>query len=117
MENLPLTPNGKIDQKALRNLAEQEDAVVVHDEPANELEERIASVWRDVLGVEKVDVNDDFYQHGGNSLLIIKLEVELEKGDYLNPVLICLNTIRSANWLYACKRIKMMCGKRNIFST
>ncbi|MEV2395949.1 amino acid adenylation domain-containing protein [Paenibacillus larvae] len=79
LENLPLTPNGKIDQKALRNLAEQEDAVVVHDEPANELEERIASVWRDVLGVEKVDVNDDFYQHGGNSLLIIKLEVELEK--------------------------------------
>ncbi|MDT2247641.1 hypothetical protein P7H16_12955 [Paenibacillus larvae] len=67
LENLPLTPNGKIDQKALRNLAEQEDAVVVHDEPANELEERIASVWRDVLGVEKVDVNDDFYQHGGNS--------------------------------------------------
>ena len=80
LENLPLTPNGKIDQKALQNLADQETAfTAIDDAPANELEERIANVWRDVLGVENINVNDDFYQHGGNSLLIIKLEVELEK--------------------------------------
>ncbi|MBD8496930.1 non-ribosomal peptide synthetase [Paenibacillus arenosi] len=96
MDQLPLTPNGKVDRNALPDPASRSDEADVYSTPANELEERIASVWRTVLSVKNIGVHDDFYQLGGNSLLIIKLEVELEKqglfskGIYLTEC----NTIR-----------------------
>ncbi|MFB6366783.1 amino acid adenylation domain-containing protein, partial [Paenibacillus elgii] len=79
LESLPLTPNGKIDRKALPDPQERPDEGPPDSAPVNELEAQIAEVWRSVLGVEKIGVHDDFYLHGGNSLLVIKLEVELDK--------------------------------------
>ena len=67
---LPLTPNGKVDRKALPaperlrpELAKQYVA------PRNPTEEAIAAIWMDVLSLETIGVDDDFFDLGGHSLL------------------------------------------------
>ncbi|MGX7632183.1 amino acid adenylation domain-containing protein [Bacillus thuringiensis] len=78
LEEFPLTPNGKIDYKALpaENVSRNNDYVA----PANKIEKQVAELWQKVLNLDvEIGVYDDFFELGGNSLLVIKLEVELEK--------------------------------------
>lgn len=67
LQGWPLTPNGKVDRKALP--APDAHAKAEFIAPRNDTEERIAAIWRDVLGVEKIGVYDDFFDLGGHSLL------------------------------------------------
>ncbi|HEX7241984.1 MAG TPA: amino acid adenylation domain-containing protein, partial [Longimicrobiaceae bacterium] len=71
LEALPLTPNGKVDRAALPALgagAEEE-----YTAPRTRTEERLAAVWSEVLGVERVGVHDDFFRLGGHSLLALRV--------------------------------------------
>ena len=74
LERLPLTANGKVDTTALpTDVASQhatERRVVV---PKSDVEERILGIWRDVLGVEQLSVTDNFFEVGGDSLLITEV--------------------------------------------
>ena len=69
LEQLPLTPNGKIDRKALpvQDL-ENLDLGTAYTAPRSPVEETIASIWCEVLGLNRVSVHDDFFQLGGHSL-------------------------------------------------
>jgi acyl carrier protein len=70
LENLPLTPNGKIDQRAL---LDPDQARSVSEKaflgPRNDAEEKIAAIWREILGLDQVSVDADFFDLGGHSLL------------------------------------------------
>jgi amino acid adenylation domain-containing protein/FkbM family methyltransferase len=70
LDALPTLPNGKLDRKALPapdyERPELADAYVA---PRNALEERVAELWAEVLGVGRVGVNDSFFELGGHSLL------------------------------------------------
>jgi amino acid adenylation domain-containing protein len=70
LEELPLTPNGKVDRRALLALEapnpELENDFVA---PRDALEERLVEIWEEVLGLERVGINDDFFELGGHSLL------------------------------------------------
>ncbi|HEX2523937.1 MAG TPA: phosphopantetheine-binding protein, partial [Terriglobia bacterium] len=71
MEKLPLTANGKVDRKALPQ-PEQERAMEMGEEyvgPRNEVEKKLAGIWCEVLGVERVGIHDNFFELGGHSLL------------------------------------------------
>jgi len=70
MEQIPLLPNGKIDRRALPE-ASAEDAATraVQAAPRTLVEEMVAGVWGEVLGLEAVGVNDNFFELGGHSLL------------------------------------------------
>ncbi len=63
----PLTPNGKVDRKALPS--PENKPAVEYVAPRNDVEERLAGIWSDVLGIEKVGVYDNFFDLGGHSLL------------------------------------------------
>lgn len=79
VEKMPLTPNGKLDRKSLPKPEERQlQGGEGNDAPFTALEKTIAAVWMQVLKVDKVGVNDDFFDLGGHSLLAIRLEVELE---------------------------------------
>src|SRR5205807_2425596 len=67
MDALPLTSNGKIDRKALPapELGSRRQSFVP---PRNPVEQFLAQIWREVLGVEQIGVNDDFFAMGGHSL-------------------------------------------------
>jgi acyl carrier protein len=70
LEQLPLTPNGKIDRAALP-AAGQASAACKADfvAPRTPVEQTLAEIWAEVLGLERVGVNDHFFRLGGHSLL------------------------------------------------
>ena len=72
LDALPLTPNGKIDRRALP-APEAERASAGYVAPRNETEALLAGIWADVLGVERIGVEDDFFDLGGNSLLSLQV--------------------------------------------
>jgi amino acid adenylation domain-containing protein len=76
LENLPKTPNGKIDRKALPNSDRTEHAEI--QKPRNDVEKKIAEIWQEVLGVEQVGIEEDFFALGGHSLLATQIMVRVE---------------------------------------
>jgi acyl carrier protein len=70
LEALPLTPSGKVDRRALpapdRSGREFDEAYV---EPRTLLEQELAKIWADLLGLERVGIQDNFFDLGGHSLL------------------------------------------------
>jgi hypothetical protein len=70
LERLPLSSNGKLDRRAL---PEPEAAHGNHAEPTSELGRGIARIWREVLGVERVGLTDNFFALGGHSLLATQI--------------------------------------------
>ncbi len=79
LDKMPLNFTGKIDR--LR-LPEPEEAVVpesVYVAPTDEIEEKVAAIWQEVLGVEKVGINDNFIQLGGHSLLVISIIAKIHQ--------------------------------------
>ena len=84
LERLPLTPNGKIDRLALKRLdlpsadgrrARAAEFVA----PETELQRTLVEVWQEVLGVEQVGIHDNFFETGGNSLLLLEAHGRLRK--------------------------------------
>ncbi|MCW6050903.1 amino acid adenylation domain-containing protein [Lyngbya sp. CCAP 1446/10] len=74
LERLPLSANGKVDRNALPTsgiFSQELDSKFVA--PQNDIEQAIATVWRAVLDLEKVGVNSNFFEIGGNSLSIAKI--------------------------------------------
>ena len=80
LDKLPMTPNGKVDRKALP--APQQSERPADEErvaPRNEVEARLAKIWKSVLGQENISVRDDFFELGGHSLLVAMLLVRIEQ--------------------------------------
>jgi amino acid adenylation domain-containing protein len=70
MESLPLSSNGKVDRKALPALNQFRPEMESKFTPPRDLiEEIVADIWADVLGLERVGVYDNFFDLGGHSLL------------------------------------------------
>jgi len=73
---LPLTASGKIDRRALPDPAELE-LVAEYVAPRTPLEEELARIWADLLGVNRVGVHDDFFALGGHSLLATQAVIRI----------------------------------------
>jgi amino acid adenylation domain-containing protein len=66
---MPLNPNGKIDRKALPEPTRDPGVEgQPFEPPRNATEEALAAIWKEVLGVQRVGINDDFFMLGGHSL-------------------------------------------------
>ena len=87
LDVLPLTPNGKIDRKALPSPAANLPPTGRYAPPRTDCERALASVWCEVLNVERVGVHDNFFDIGGHSLLAIESIVKFKKrtGYSLDP--------------------------------
>ncbi len=68
LEIMPLTPNGKVDRKALPAPGESDIQKQPYVAPRNEIEKRMCGVWQEVLGLEKVGIEDNFFAIGGDSI-------------------------------------------------
>ena len=80
MESLPLLPNGKVNRNGLP--APIEDSTLKDAEfvpPASEVEELLASLWCEVLKVERVGIHDNFFDLGGHSFLAIRVHSRLSQ--------------------------------------
>lgn len=74
LESLPQTPGGKVDRRALpapdRVRPEMEQSYIA---PRTPVEEELAGIWAELLGVERVGIRDNFFDLGGHSLLAVQM--------------------------------------------
>jgi amino acid adenylation domain-containing protein/non-ribosomal peptide synthase protein (TIGR01720 family) len=73
LDELPLTPHGKLDRPALPAPPTGPDDGEPYVAPRTPAEELIAEIWREVLGVERVGLRDDFVELGGDSIRAMKM--------------------------------------------
>jgi amino acid adenylation domain-containing protein len=76
---LPLTPNGKLDRKAL---PVPDGLAFVHrayEATIGEIEDTLAQIWCELLGIERVGRHDNFFELGGHSLLAVRLVSQLRE--------------------------------------
>ncbi|MDQ3100276.1 MAG: amino acid adenylation domain-containing protein, partial [Bacteroidota bacterium] len=79
VEELPRTPSGKIDRKALPAPdVKRPDLDVTYAAPQTEVQKTLAAVWADLLAIDRVGIDDNFFDLGGNSLLSIQCIAQLE---------------------------------------
>ena len=79
LDEMPLTVNGKIERQALPSLESlRPELEVVYVAPQTELEQIIATIWQEVLHLEKVGIYDNFFDLGGHSLLIVQVHSTLQ---------------------------------------
>ncbi|MBD8499799.1 non-ribosomal peptide synthetase [Paenibacillus arenosi] len=79
LDKMPLTSNGKIDRQSLPYPKEADIESEEHANPTNEIEAKLISIWKNILGVEYVGVNSHFFALGGNSLSAIRLVSAIKK--------------------------------------
>ena len=91
IDTLPLTPNGKVDRRALP--APNRFRPILREEfvaPQTLVEERLAEIWVQVLGIEPVGIHDNFFELGGHSLLTVQLLSRVRETFYVDLPLLCL---------------------------
>ena len=78
LEKIPLTANGKIDRKAL-----PKPGIAIAEEnleaPENQIQEKLTEIWQQVLGIEKIGINNNFFEIGGDSIKAIQVSARLQK--------------------------------------
>lgn len=91
LESLPLNPNGKVDHRALP--VPERGAASAFEAPQTGLEKILAEIWQDVLGVERVGLDDNFFALGGHSLLATQVVSRLRRiADIDAPVAVLFET-------------------------
>jgi len=74
LDSFPITPNGKVDMKALPepslDLSYLNDSYVA---PNTAMEKELVQIWSEILGIEKIGIDDDFFDLGGESFKAIKV--------------------------------------------
>jgi len=78
LEHLPLNPNGKLDRQALPK-PDASLSLQTWVAPVSDLERQVASIWADILGVERVGLTDHFFELGGHSLLAMQVASRLRQ--------------------------------------
>jgi natural product biosynthesis luciferase-like monooxygenase protein/amino acid adenylation domain-containing protein/FkbM family methyltransferase len=77
---LPLTPNGKVDRRALPAPgAAVRPAAAAYVPPESETERVLAEIWREALRLDRVGADDNFFEAGGNSLLMAQMLVRVRE--------------------------------------
>jgi amino acid adenylation domain-containing protein/thioester reductase-like protein len=77
LAELPLNANGKVDRARLRELAPHE--AVAYVAPVTETERRLASIWQELLGRERVGLEEDYFLLGGDSIRAIRMVSRINK--------------------------------------
>jgi len=85
LAQLPLTANGKLNRSALPS-PDASQAQQAYQAPQSELEQRLATIWQDVLKLPQVGLNDNFFELGGDSIISIQVVSRARQaGIRLNP--------------------------------
>ncbi|CBN59214.1 MULTISPECIES: non-ribosomal peptide synthetase [Kamptonema] len=80
LETLPLLPNGKVDCRALPALEQARPKLeAAYQAPRTEIEQTIAAIWQEFLHLEEVGIQDNFFDLGGDSLLLVRVHSQMQK--------------------------------------
>jgi acyl carrier protein len=79
LTRMPLTLNGKVDYRALPELQESKQRQGEYVAPRTVVEEVLADIWANLLGLERVSLHDNFFELGGHSLSVTQVMVRVQK--------------------------------------
>lgn len=79
LDELPLTSNSKIDRKSLPDFDAEEQLKDNYAAPRTETEKAVAEIWQAVLKLQRVGIDDNFFDIGGHSLLAVQIMTRIEK--------------------------------------
>ncbi|XP_055302605.1 uncharacterized protein LOC129568576 [Sitodiplosis mosellana] len=79
LQSLPLTPNGKLDRRALPAPDDDAFTLQLYEAPQGEIEGKLVDIWCELLSIDRISRNDNFFALGGHSLLVIRLLARLRK--------------------------------------
>ncbi len=80
LDELPLSPNGKVDRKRLPEPdTSRPEAQAAFQPPKDPVEEVVAAIWTDVLGFDRVGVEDPFLDLGGHSILAVQIQSRMNE--------------------------------------
>lgn len=79
LDRLPVTPNGKLDRKSLPKPDIAASNTDEYEKPANELENKLATMWSEILGIDRVGTKSRFIELGGHSILIMSAIARINK--------------------------------------
>ncbi len=81
LDQIPLTSNGKVDRKKLKKMpvASQYKEQQTVQNHLNKYEHQVEKIWRELLMKDTIDTSDNFFEVGGNSLLLIRLVEKIKK--------------------------------------
>ncbi len=79
LPELPLTPNGKVDNRALPKPKPERQLEANYVAPETDLEATITGIWKQLLGVDEVGIDDNFFDLGGHSLLLVQLHEKINQ--------------------------------------
>ncbi|HVI46038.1 MAG TPA: non-ribosomal peptide synthase/polyketide synthase [Chitinophaga sp.] len=116
LDTIPLTANGKVDKQAL--LRTVSTATSRHTTLNGNVEETLAVIWKELLGVKQVDRDDNFFELGGDSIITIQVVGRAKRFGYeLKPKdLFVYQTIAGLSQLLASRKDKAVLGEQGILS-
>ncbi len=79
VEEIPLTAQGKVDKKMLPEPGSDIDTGVQYKAPRDQIEKLLVKIWEEVLGVNNIGIEDDYFNLGGDSIKAIQLAARLQK--------------------------------------
>jgi acyl carrier protein len=79
LETFPRTANGKLDRKALPPPSPAQRSAATYQAPRTPAETRLADIWREVLGVERVGAHDSFFELGGHSMKAVQVLARVQE--------------------------------------
>ncbi|XP_031637847.1 uncharacterized protein LOC116350245, partial [Contarinia nasturtii] len=77
LSSLPLTPIGKLDRRALPAPDDKAFVRQSYEAPQSVMEQKLATIWSDLLDIDRISRHDNFFALGGHSLLIVRMLSEL----------------------------------------
>jgi tyrocidine synthetase-3 len=88
VEKIPLTPSGKVNRQALALMGKRLPSGTTYVAPQDAIEKKIADIWKEALLVEKVGIHDNYFDLGGTSFDIIRINAKLNESLQVNiPVI------------------------------
>lgn len=81
LEAFPRLPNGKIDQAALSSITNSSTEINQETKPTSELESKLLAIWQSVLETNEVQVSDNFFEIGGDSIRTIQIIAKAQQQD------------------------------------
>jgi tyrocidine synthetase-3 len=79
LDRIPLTANGKVNRKAFRSSGTSLEVGIKYIPPQSQTQIKIARVWKEILKLEKVGIHDKFFDIGGTSMDVIKVNARIKK--------------------------------------
>jgi amino acid adenylation domain-containing protein len=112
LDRLPLSPNGKVDYSILPSPSRQRDGKTSWEAPRSAIEQRLADIFSEILGLKKVGRRDDFFRLGGHSLLAAQAAARIRERLGVDPD---LRTFLEAPTVEAlAKRVEVMGGSPGV---